>query len=277
MRALSRAEELFSTRCPGTSAEMRVCRTSMGYLIVCFCQLERLPNIEQWAAEAEDHEDLLAGTRLRLLSTFRLLVADEPERAMDELRQAMARWGRERADTTAMLHGWAEAKIALYRADRDACRDVVLQSDAFFRSTLAAVPSLRGDALLSRARVALVASPGTGSQKELLQRVEEDARAAATLRLACLEPHIRLIRAGLAVRRGDADTALAMLETLLADHGDQPDLVFTMAAAEHRKGWLEGTAEGRARMAKSEATLREHGIENPGAFMRLFAPGFEGI
>jgi hypothetical protein len=150
-----------------------------------------------------------------------------------------------------------------------------LETDAFFRSTLAAVPLLRGDALLSRARVALVASPGAASQQELFQRVEEDARAAATLRLSCLEPHIRLVRAGLAMRRGDGDTALAMLETVLADRGDQPDQVFTMAAAEHRKGWLEGTADGRARMAKSEATLREHGVENPGAFMRLFAPGFE--
>jgi hypothetical protein len=128
--------------------------------------------------------------------------------------------------------------------------------------------------LLSRARVALVASFDEAVPDELLRRVEEDARAAASLRLPCLEHRIRLARAGLAARRGDPDTALAMLETVLSDRGDQPDLAFSMAAAERRKGELHGGEGGRMLIAKADANLRQQGVENPSAFVRLLAPGF---
>src|SRR5262249_28270936 len=60
LRALSQAEELLRTRCPGSAPEMRTCHTAMAYLLVVFFQIDQLRSIEPWADDAEDHEDLLA-------------------------------------------------------------------------------------------------------------------------------------------------------------------------------------------------------------------------
>ncbi len=276
LRALVRAEELLRTRCPGSGADMRMCRVAMAYLFVAFNQLERVAAIAQWAEEAEEHEDLLALTRLRVLQTFGSLVAGDPERAARELSRAAARWGRERRDLTSMLHAMARGNLVLYRGDAAGCRSLLGDYEWFFRSTLGAMALLRGKALLLRARLALSASLQGDDTDAQLQRAEEDARAAAALGLACFEHSIRLVRAGVAARRGDADTALTMLSAVLADRGEHPDAALTVAAAGRRMGELQGGGEGRLRIENADDTLRAHGIEDPEAFFRLLAPGFSG-
>ncbi|MFI5309128.1 MAG: hypothetical protein ACHQ53_17360, partial [Polyangiales bacterium] len=214
-------------------------------------------------------------TRLRLLSTLGTLAHDDPDLATRELIRTKARWGRSGFDLVATMQASAEAMLALYRDDQRACQALLPGYEPFFKSVLSGMPLLRGNALLMRARLALAAARASDAREALCLGAEDDARAAASLGLACFEHHVRLIRAGAAARRGDLDTAQAVLSLVLADRGDQPDVAFTVAAAERRLGALQGGEPGRMLVARADAALRAQGVENPEAFIRLFAPGFD--
>jgi hypothetical protein len=268
LRALAQAEELLATRCPGSAPEVRMCHAAMAYLLVSFCQIERLRNIETWAEEAEEHEDLLSTTRLRLLTILAALAADAPARAERLVAQSIARWGHDRFDLTRLVHDQASAQVALYRGDVEACRAALTRGEAFFASTLAAAPFFKGQALLLRARCALVVAQSDAAP-EWLARVKADTRDAAALRIECLELRVRLLQAGVASRRGDANTALALLDAVLTDPVEAPDRAIVRAAAELRKGELVGGDVGRELIARAEAVLREQGAANPRWFARL--------
>jgi serine/threonine protein kinase len=277
LRELGRAEETFRTRCAGAAPEMRFCRTVMAQLHIAFTQVEQLRKVDAWAREAEEHEDLLAATRLRLSSVLGMLASDDAERAERAVTHAAARWGQARVDMTTLLATQARAQVALYLDDAALCTALAGAFDPFFSSSLSAVPMLRVWALLLRVRVSLCAAAGMedGPERQaLLQRVEADLQAAALLGLSCFELHVRLLRAALSRCAGDRDTALALLEAVISDPSDQPDGVFVVAAAQRRKGEMIGGEEGRMLAARADATLREQSAEYPRAFLRLLAPGF---
>ena len=128
---------------------------------------------------------------------------------------------------------------ALYRGDAAACLAAANRHEVFFSSTLAASPLLRGHALLLRARALIVAGSSVETPAEpLLQRAEDDVRAAG-LRLPCFEQRIRLLRAGLCMRRGDADTAAVMLEAVRMQRAAR------RRRCARRRRTLQGTAARR--------------------------------
>ena len=229
-----------------------------------FCQIERLRGIEQWADDAEDHEDLLATTRLRLLTTLATLAADAPARAERNINQTTARWGQSRYDLTGLAHGQARALLALYRGEVEACRAIANSYEPFFASTLSALPLLRGEVLLLRARAAMVVARADAADSNAwLERVDADARDAAALGLACLEPRVRMVQASAAAQRGDTAAALELLTAVLTDTSDLPGRELVREAAALRKGELLGGADGEALAANAEAALRALGVANP--------------
>ncbi|HMI93079.1 MAG TPA: hypothetical protein VK509_17030, partial [Polyangiales bacterium] len=279
VRTLTHAEDTLRLRCPGTAPEARLCRVAIAYAFVSACELEQLRIVAEWTREAEEHEDLLAGTRLKLLTVLGSLALDQPERAERELIHSLTRWGRDQADLTSVLRDLGATQIALYRDDAARCR-LIAQGERVLGSAIAAMPLIRGDALLLRARAAVLGSRAADDTRErLLQRAEDDVQAVAALRLPGFEPRVRLVRAGIAARRGERDTALTLLEAVLSDPGDAADAVFVTACAERRKGELLESLEsadgaGEPLIARADAALRGQGVLNPGAFVRLFAPGF---
>ena len=198
LRALSQAEELLRTRCPGSAPETRMCQTAMAYLLVSFCQIERLRGIEQWADDAEEHEDLLATTRLRLLTTLATLAADAPARAERNINQIDGALGAValRSDRPRARSG-ARAARAVSRRRRSVPRR---RERATSRSSLRRLPRCRCCAAkcccCARAPRWSVARADAAESTEWLERAEADARAAAALGLACLELRVRLLQAG---------------------------------------------------------------------------------
>jgi len=274
VRTLTHAEDTLRLRCPGSAPEARLCRVAIAYAFVSACELEQLRIVAEWTREAEEHEDLLAGTRLKLLTVLGSLALDQPERAERELTHTLTRWGRDRADLTSVLRDLGTTQIALYRDDAARCR-LIAHGERVLGSAIAAMPLIRGDVLLLRARAAVLGSRAANSARaRLLQRAEDDAQMVAGLRLSGFEPRVRLVRAAIASRRGERDTALALLEAVLSDPGDAPDAVFVTACAERRKGELLEPPSGAPLILRSEAALRGQGVQNPSAFVRLFAPGF---
>ena len=275
VRTLTHAEDTLRVRCPGSAPEARLCRVAIAYAFVSACDLEQLRVIGEWTSEADEHEDLLAGTRLKLLTVLGALALDQAERAERELTHTLTRWGREQPDLTTVLRDLGMTQIALYRDDAARCR-LIAQGERVFGSAIAALPLIRADAFLLRARAAVLGSRvGSHRARErLLRRATDDAQAVAALRLPGFEPRVRLVRAGIAEQRGERDTALALLEAVLSDPGDAPDTPFVIASAERRKGELLDRTTGAVMIARSDAALREQGVQNPAAFVRLFAPGF---
>jgi hypothetical protein len=273
---LAQAEELFRTRCEGAATEMRLCRAALAYLAVVFGSPASGPTLVEWAREAEQHEDLAATTRLRLLAAVRVLATDDPHHAASEIAQAVTRWGREEDDLVAVLEVRARGELDLYAGDAQQCFGAVYRCDALFDSALSRLAPFRADALLLHARLAVAAAAGAREPAALLARAEEDVREAVALGLPCFAHHARLVRAAAAARRGDPDTALALLQAVLADPSEAPDAVVTTACAGICKGTLVGGDEGRALCAQGETALREAGVTRPDRYCRLYAPGFVG-
>ena len=271
-RLLYGAEELHRTRCPGTAPEMRHCRTLLGYAFATTCQLERLQAMPGYLREAEEHEDLLAATRFRMLGTLPWLAADETEQAERELLSSSARIGRDRRDLTFVLHELASTQVALYRGDAAACAELV-QGVSARTTTLSAVPYVRCHRLLWQARALLLAARAPSADvAERLAEVEQRLAAIDQVSLPGFAGWVRLLRAASAALRGDIDAALVSIEALTGASGDAPDAVLLRAAAERRKGELLRGEAGLLTVARSDARLREQGVRDPRAFVRLFVP-----
>jgi len=276
VRALDRAEELLSVRCAGVASELRLCRAASLYAAITFCQVERFGRGELWAKEAEEHEDLVAATRLRLLLALSAAIEGSVDRAERMASQAVLFWDRDRGDTTSALARYVSASIALYRGEPSLAEPLLQNLKEDGAHALDAAPLLRGDVLLLRARLALLASLERGERRaQLLDQAEHDARELSALRVAMFEHPVRLLRAGIAAQRRESDTALALLEAVMADPIDEPTLPFTMAAASWAKAKLIGAEQGRRLASSAAHVLREHGIGDPSVFFGPLVLGIE--
>jgi len=271
LRELSRTEELLRTRCAGSTVEIRFTRTLMAFLYSVFSQIEALDRIEQWRCEADEHEDVLAATRLRLLSVVGLLADDRVASAQRELVRVETRLGSGLADITAFLRAMAESAVALYLGDASSCRAMADAFEPLLVSTLFAVPLVRAAALLARVRLSLLACGGQ-VDAQLMCRVETDLQAAEDLEVPCFIEHLKLLRASRDVLLGRRDSARRLMDEVVENGGAQPDHVFTKAAAERRLGELIGGEAGLFSVAGSDKTLSEQGIVRPELFVRLYAP-----
>jgi len=278
VRALDRAEELLSTRCAGVASELRLCRTASLYASIVFCQPERFARAELWAKEAEEHEDLVAATRLRLLSALTIAIEGDVTRAERVAGQAVLFWDRDRIDVTSALARFVTANIALYRGVPETAEHILQGLTGEETYSLDAAPLLRGDALLLRARLALLASLERGSNaKHMLDQAEHEARELSALRVMTFEHPVRLLRAGIAAQRGDRDTALALLEAIAADPLDEPTMPFTLAAAIWAKAKLIGAETGRLLASSASNVLREHGVSDPAVFFGPMVLGIDNL
>jgi hypothetical protein len=277
-RALDRAEELLSTRCAGVASELRLCRTASLYAATVFCQIERFARAELWAKEAEEHEDLVAATRLRLLSALATAIEGDVTRAETVAAQAVLFWDRDRIDVTSALARFVTANIALYRGVPETAEHILQSLTGEATYALDAAPLFRGDMLLLRARLALLAAMERGPHTtQLLEQAEHEARELSALRVMNFEHAVRLLRAGIAAQRGDRDTSLALLEAVAADPLDEPTVPFTMAAASWAKAKLIGAEEGRMLASAASNVLREHGVSDPAAFFGPLVLGIENL
>ncbi|HEX7478992.1 MAG TPA: protein kinase, partial [Polyangiales bacterium] len=148
---LETAEELFVMQAPGGVNELRLCRQLMASIYMTFSVVDGLRAAQGWAHEAEERDDLLVATRLRLMTSLLSLVRDDVVAARRTCSEAMARWNRTGLDLTALSHWAATATIDLYERDRPACERHQRDLDEFLRAPFAFVPVWRSHVLLLRA------------------------------------------------------------------------------------------------------------------------------
>ncbi len=202
------------------------------------------------------------------------LILDDPETARDHVEAVAAT--QHLTGSFILPHYYrmrAAAQIELYCGDGARAAALLDRSwSAFSKSVTSKVQVTRLDALYLRARTAIARAMESDSPEALLRAATRDARAIAREKVDWARGSVALIRAGVAVGRGDHTTALEECDAAIASArvcGMQ--LIATIAAL--RRGQLLGGDEGAAQVAQALAWLREQRVVRPLQFADLIAPG----
>ena len=169
-----------------------------------------MTGLPKFLKEAEDRGDRYALTSMRTrLSPLVRLANDEPEKAREELDEAIALWP---ADGFLLQHWYrmtGEAECLLYAGAGSAALRLTLERwPSLRRSFMLRVQSVLIHSLFLRAR-AVIAARSEGSAAADLASAESDARRIERERTPWGDALARLLRAGIASVAGDRAAALA--------------------------------------------------------------------
>ena len=228
--------------------------------------------------ESLDRGNVYAEANLRLHNAAVYCYRDDdPVRAEEEVRLAMARWSPRGFHVEHTIELRRRCDFALYSGTPEAAQNAL---DAQWRNLARSfLLSLEAAFVLSystRARVALAlageSSPSEPSRQNFLDATERDAHRIARKGTTWGSPLAHLLQAGVAAERGDATNAIALLtraesgfETVgMAAHG---------AVTRSRRGAMVGGDEGRELVAASHRWMTDQGLRNPERFCNMIAPG----
>jgi hypothetical protein len=281
---LKRAEEVLSTECTGTAWELGACFhsrfTAMHWLGKWKDSALELPALLRAARE---RGDLFTTTCLLMHSGRLQLTADEPNRALQAVAEALKLWPTPKSAGAFHLqhyHGlWVEAETALYSEQYEQALHLVQERwPALQQSSLLRVQYIRLNLLQLRARCVLAAAAHANGEGQsgachgLLKSVEHDVRTIERERMPWSNAGARLIRAGLARVRGNTAEAIQLLEE--SETGFRAaSMAMHAAAAQHCRGQLLGDEQGHElKQAASEATTNED-VRDLARLLHIFTPG----
>jgi hypothetical protein len=229
----------------------------------------------EWPAllrDAQNRGDLYAEVYLStfILATVRL-AADEPDRALGEVRAAMARWSPSGFHVQHHNEVVATVLVWLYQCDGASALNFIRDKEPLYRrAMLWRVQQVRTDFLQLRARSALMAAHQSADPGPLLRSAQRDAltlereSAAWARALGCL---MRACVQATRPRTNGPDlfaTAAARLEAA--------DLGAFAAAARYRQGQRTAGDEGRRLRDEAVAWLGSQDVRNPIRIITSHAP-----
>src|SRR5262249_31353075 len=155
--------------------------------------------------EARERGDLYAATNLgTFVGHLTWLAADDAEGAQRDLHEVMAHWSRQGFHVQHLTGLMGQVQIDLYRgAGTAAWERVTGHWPALAESLFLRVQVVRIFMLHLRARSALAAATQAARPRSLWSAALRDARAIEREQMPWSTPLAQLIRAGLAVARGD--------------------------------------------------------------------------
>lgn len=229
----------------------------------------------EWPAllrDAQERGDLYAEVYLStfILATIRL-AADEPDRALGEVKAAIARWSPRGFHVQHHNELVGTTLIRLYQGDGASAWAFIRDKQRLYQQAMLwRVQQVRIDFVQLRARSALMASHQSADPGSLLRSAERDARmleqesAAWGKALGCLlRACVREMKSGV----GGPDlfaTAAARLEAV--------DLGAFAAAARYRQGERASGDEGARLKDEAVAWLAGQGVRDPLRMIRSHAP-----
>ena len=266
---LSRAEAVFRYETTGTNLELKNTRMFLAFTLRHRGEWARLRLIrEEYVVDAERRGDRYVLTSMNRYCNSLWLAADDPAEARRRVDDAS--WVPP-ASAFHVQHWYeleARGEIAIYEgsvaADRDKLESLF---DGLEHSVLLRIQTIRALALWLRGRLGLVDGDADGARvaARMVARLVkiDDARAQVAA---------RLLRAGLAARRGNAEAVAAALrdaDAVATAH----DMALHAAAARYQLGHVVGGTEGAALMSDAETVMSPEGIASPARFARWFVPG----
>jgi len=276
-----RCESLLREGCTDVAWELE---TLQGYVLGCLFYLgelrelgRRLPAV---VADARERGDLYTEVYMRsLCGGVPFWVADEPDRALAELRDAIERWPRTEFLSQHWMNVCSQVQTELYRGPGPAAhRRLAAAMPEIERTFLLEVQYHLVETLRLQAGSALAAAavlpPGGAERRTLLGEAERAARRLERQGSGWSEGSAHLVRAGVAVARAAPDAAVPHLEAA-ARTFDAADMTLFAAAARRRHGERIGGAAGRDLVAAADERFAAEGVRNPARFAAMLAPGFE--
>jgi hypothetical protein len=235
---------------------------------------EYFRRVPECLKESLDRGNAFAEANLRLQNAHRKCFGeDRPGEAVEELRDAMARWspsGFLQIHASELFH---RTDFALYRGDASAAwENLQLGWPRLSRSLLLGLQTIHIPALYLRARAALALAAEGGARRALVESAERDARRIEREKAHWGAPVAHLIRACVAVIRGEPERGLTWLD--MAEAGfDAADMALHAAVARSRRGGLIGGDEGRALIVSAHGWMAGQGVSNPARMSTMLAPG----
>ena len=269
----AQALQTFRDRCTNVTPELRACQMLNARVMVQLGQLEELSICEGWIREADDSDDLLTATRLRLAIVPRMLLEDDVDRA----KQAVAAPIEVHSDPNDLTHiliMLASTSLSLYNDLHHELVATLAHQDTLRKSPLFGIRIWRADSTLARIRLLLATARHEANRADRLADAERALLAMDKVALESHVDHIRMLRAGLAYLRGQHDEALRWLDTILSDADMGGESRVIRACAMWRKGELLGAEAGQELIRQGEQDLRSRGAKDPARFARIYSPGF---
>jgi len=269
-----RSTEILRDQCTGVTWEITIAnRFMLTALLYLGDVVEVSRRVPQLLSAALEQGNLFAATDLRTRLNAIWLAADDPDRARDEVIAAMTSWPRKGFHLQHYTSLVALAQIEVYTGDYEvAWKHIEGQLKALEKSMLLRIQGLRIDAMQVRGRLALASAFGE-HRAARLKIAEAVAHRIAHENMIYANPYAALIRAGIAHRRGDVDSAVTLLEKALKEF-KTADMTLYAVVTRHRLGEMIGGDRGRELRAEANEWMSGQLIKNPARIMNLMAPGF---
>jgi hypothetical protein len=244
------------------------------YGLMALCYLGRVRELAQRLAaltrEAAGRGDVAAQTTWRLFGNLVWLAADNVDGARRDLHEAMAQWPVRGFHLRHYQSLFAEVQIDLYRRDAGRAWDRLqshwpaLASSGFLR-----LQTIRIEMVELHGRCALAAT--RGATRALLRQVEHDARQIEREHMAWSDPLAQLLRAQVAVLRGDRRSSAGFLAA--ANGFDAADMALRAQATRRCLGRLLGGSQGQSLVDAADHWMRGQDIHNPERMTGMLVPG----
>jgi serine/threonine protein kinase/tetratricopeptide (TPR) repeat protein len=227
--------------------------------------------------DIEDRGDVYTSVCLRTTVLVDIcLVADDPDAARLQLREAMAQWGQNGFHLQHWFAMLSEAGIELYLGDgARAYERVQRDARALKRSFLLHSQSVRGFTAYLRGCCAIASIDAGTAASSRRARIDEARRMGQRLekeRSPWGPPLAAIVLASAANATGERADAIDWLRRAVR-RAEAAEMALHAWAARHQLGALLGGAEGKALLAQAEQSMATEGVRSPARMARLLVPG----
>ena len=271
-----RAAEILRDQCTGVTWELSIAHRFMFSSMIYLGEIGEVSRrVPVMLAAALDQGNVFAATDLRTRLNLIWLAADDPNRAREEVIEALKAWPHEGFHLQHYSAMLALAQIELYTGDTEVVwKHLQGQWPALENSLLLRIQVLRIEAMHLQARAALATSGNGKNHGQRLKVAEKMAGRIEREKMAWASPFVSLIRAGIANRRGEKNAAAALLSEAAAAFSSL-DMQLHASASKRRLGETLGGETGEQLVKEANLWMLSQKIRNPEAMMRMLAPGFD--
>jgi eukaryotic-like serine/threonine-protein kinase len=271
-----RAAEILRDQCTGVTWELTIAYRFMFSAMIYLGEIAEVSRrVPVMLAAALEQGNVFAATDLRTRLNLIWLAADDPDRAREEAIEALKAWPHEGFHLQHYSAMLALAQIELYTGDTEVVwKHLKVQWPALENSLLLRIQVLRIEAMHLLARAALATTGNGKDQGQRLNVAKKMAGRIAGEKMPWANPFVSLIRAGIANRQGEKNTASALLSEASAAFNSL-DMNLYASASKHRLGETLGGERGAQIIKEANLWMLSQKIKNPEAMTRMLAPGFE--
>jgi tetratricopeptide (TPR) repeat protein len=232
-----------------------------------------LARSDAWLAEARALGDRWGEQVAQLMGSFRFLALDQPEAMREAVKHLTVSAGQDGPPFAAHPAWVVEPFLYLDQPEEALATFAALRRGRHFKA-LQLLPLDRIGCSHLWIRTCLAAAlRNPQRQSAYLHLVEVEARRVDRERFVSAPAVVAHARAGLAMQRGDAQTALRELERA-AQGFEAAGYAMFAAAANERAGKLSKGEQGARRVAEARAAAAALGAANPEGMFRALVTGF---